>query len=163
MKEYIITVVIVGICAFILENICISGKSKTLEKAMSLITSLCIFTCITLPALSLFNSCSKEKIDFPAKNSMNADNSSFYGLITDDQKTKISGIIFEKFGIEAECNSIQFNVIENVIEYVSIDIQLDKSEIHRKSEISEYLKSIFGQNTTINLTVADDEQNEDIS
>ena len=158
MKDYLSTVVTLGICAFISENICNFGTNKTLSKAMNLISSLCIFTAITLPLISSLSSCSIQDINNYSVEETTKDTSSFYSLIVDELKEKVSAKIFERFGIESECSGIELSVNENTMTVTKVCIDILPKDIYLKNDVHEFTKNLFYENTTILIT---EKKNED--
>ena len=119
-SSYIKSIAAVGICAFVCEWICISGKgSENVKKTVSLIASLCVFITVIVPfSFGIKEMISNLDMSYTAEEPKNKNlENEFCSRIAEESEKMVKEKIFDKFGIIPYDVSIELCEQEKTLEF----------------------------------------------
>lgn len=156
-SEYIKSILSVGLCAFLCENVSLRlSKNTAMSRGMKLLTGLCIFTVSILPFFSLFNGGFTSLFDFSASNVRINSENSFITLTENELEKSFEEQILKETGIQTRSLSIKIEYNNNVIDIKSINATVEKVE--NIPIIKEYISKCFESNSGVQITVKKHEQ-----
>lgn len=162
-SSYLSSVMGVGICAFLCENIASISerKEKSLEKGLNFITSLCLFCVITLPILNAISAQGFTNFwqnNKESEQDVQSDNEAFYALIQEELEERVKEEIIKEIGIEVQKVSIQLSKVDGELKINKAVITISDKYTDKSEEISALANKLFESETTV--TVVESENNE---
>lgn len=149
MTNYIMTILSIGICAFILESVLSSFYSyKNISTAVKLVYSLCIFCSIVFPVFSIKLDFSKiqNKTAAIIQNGTAQDIPSLDLLLKKELEEKTNSEIFNQSGILCDSISIDLNINntdgQKNICVTNVRITLSQTNSDKITQIQDCLKTI---------------------
>lgn len=163
-SSYLSTVLGVGICAFLCENIASvsTRKGKSLERAVSFITSLCLFCGVTLPIIKALSTKGiwhiNENFVNESESAQESLENTFYGLIKEELEKSVTDEIIKKFGIEQEKVSIQLSEGDGEIIIDKVNVAVNEKDFDKANEIENFIRTLIDGD--FEITVTEKHQNE---
>ena len=151
-SSYIKSILSVALCSFICNNLCESfSSSKTLEKAIAITTSLCMFIIVIMPLCSAM---SNIRISIDGKNEADtAESTAFFKeSIEKETESRLSQLIVEETGIIPCDTTVYLTENDNTYSIKKISISLPQENISDKTAVFDFLDSITDKKTVIEIT-----------
>ncbi len=142
-SSYIQSIACVGICAFICEWICSTGRSgDNIRKTVSLVASLCIAITVLLPFCSgmndIFEGLRLNKMT-EADEKSDSTKAAFYDLTEKETENSIFEEINTEFGIKPLSVSIDLNEHEGVMEADNVTVTVCRQDEECVQKINTFL------------------------
>lgn len=154
-SSYIKNFLAVALCAFMCETAAsLSGKGKTLSKALGLICSLCVFLAATFPLISIINFV-PTKIEQSIKSTQNKDiynENEFVELMKQQLEKETIKDIYDNTGILIDSISIDLSIENDEFIINGIEISRNSCTDEESNTVKERLKTVFGEKTQISFT-----------